>query len=151
MVLWIVLLVLGMVIWYAEPAKVSTRSDPPSSSIKTATITPTAEVVRARVVPYKNPNGKRMQEVLVDWKNIGETTIRAVDADIIPYDARGNRLDDNAYDDYAIYAVSDVDPGVAPGHTYREPRGSGFKLTLESGAAKRVEVRITETVELGAY
>ena len=90
--------------------------------------------------------------VLVDWKNTGTTTIRAVDADIIPYDVRGNKLELSGATDKPIYAVDDSSPGIAPGEKYTEPMGQGYILGWVGVAeAARVEVRITEVVESGAY
>jgi len=88
--------------------------------------------------------------VLVDWRNTGTTRIRAVDADITPYAADGNKLKSGA-SDYAIYAVSDSSLGIAPGERYTEPNGKGFILAPGFADAARVEVRITEIVESGAY
>jgi hypothetical protein len=88
--------------------------------------------------------------VLVDWRNTGTTTIRAVDADITSYDARGNKLDSGARD-YAIYAVSDSSRGIAPGKRYTEPDGKGFILAPGVGKAARVDVKITEVVESETY
>jgi hypothetical protein len=111
---------------------------------------PSVKVVKARVVPYLAPDGRRTQMVLVDWRNTGTTTVRAVDADIIPYDANGNRLGSGATD-YAIYAESDSSPGIAPGKRYTEPMGKGFILAPGFAEASRVEINITEVVESGAY
>jgi len=111
---------------------------------------PSAKVVRARVVPFITPDGSRTQMVLVDWRNTGTTTVRAVDADIVPYDASGNRLGSGA-NDYAIYAESDSSPGIAPGKRYTEPKDKGFILSPGFAEAARVEVHITEVVESGAY
>lgn len=109
-----------------------------------------AKVVRVRLVPFTTAQGGRAQMVLVNWTNTGTTTIRAVDADIIPYDALGNKLASGA-SDYAIYAVSDSSPGISPGETYIEPDGKGFTLVPGFANAARVEVNITEVVETGAY
>lgn len=113
---------------------------------------PAAKVVRVRIVPYTTPSGARTQMVLVDWRNAGTTTIRAVDADITPYDANGNALQFSARTDKPIYAVSDSDPGIAPGKTYVEPLGRGYIIGgVGEAEAVRVEVKITEVVESGAY
>jgi hypothetical protein len=110
-----------------------------------------AEVVRVRLVPFENRTGLRSKMVLVDWKNTGTTAIRAVDVDIIPYDARGNRLEAGRKNQ-PIYAVSNSSPGIAPGETYREPDDEGFILDAEFAAMiRRVEVKITEVVEVDAY
>jgi carboxymethylenebutenolidase len=109
-----------------------------------------AEVIRARVVPFSRANSVGTQMVLVDWRNTGTTTIRAVDADIIPFDARGRRLESGAMNK-PIYAVSDSSPGIAPGETYVEPNGDGFILAPGFPKAARVKVTITEVVESGAY
>jgi hypothetical protein len=110
---------------------------------------PSAEVVRARLVPYTTPAGLRTKIVLVDWKNTGETVIRAVDADIAAYDRRGNKLGSV---NYTIYAVSNNSPGVSPGETYRESVGEGFAWDPAiTSNATRVDVSITEVVEHDAY
>ena len=113
---------------------------------------PAAKVVRVRLVPYTTPDGHRTQMLLVDWRNTGTTTIRAVDADITPYDANGNVLEFSARTDKPIYAVSDSDPGIAPGRLYVEPVGRGYIVgSAYEPEAVRVEVKITEVVESGAY
>ncbi|MEX0642957.1 MAG: dienelactone hydrolase family protein [Pirellulales bacterium] len=114
---------------------------------------PSAEVIRTRLVPFTTPGGVRTQMVLVDWKNTGTTIIRAADADIIPYDARGNRLD-SGWKGKPIYAVDDSSPGIAPGETYVEPKGKGYILMpIDPGTPKaaKVVIKITEVVESGAY
>ena len=108
------------------------------------------DVVRVRLVPFKTPNGARTQKVLVDWKNTGTTTIRAVDADIVPYDKKGNRLESGT-SDYTIYAVSDSSPGVAPGDIYKQTKDEGFVLIPGPAMAARVEIKVTEAVESGAF
>jgi hypothetical protein len=110
----------------------------------------TAEVVKVRVVPFTTAQGVRTQMVLVDWRNTGTTTIRAIDADIIVYDDRGNVLDSGAKD-YTIYAVSDDSPGIVPGEIYTEPKGKGFTLMPGSTKARRAQVTITKVVESGAF
>jgi hypothetical protein len=113
---------------------------------------PAAKVARVRVVPFTTVSGVHTQMVLIDWRNTGRTTIRAVDADIIPYDAQGNRLELSGATDKPIYAVDDSSPGIAPGEKYTEPMGQGYILGWVGVAeAARVEVRITEVVESGAY
>jgi len=111
---------------------------------------PAAVVVRARLVPFSRAQSVGTQMVLVDWRNTGTTTIRAVDADIITFDARGRRLESGAKNK-PIYAVSDSSPGIAPGETYTEPNGEGFILAPDFTRAARVRVKITEVVESGAY
>jgi hypothetical protein len=89
--------------------------------------------------------------VLVDWKNTGTAVIRAVDADIIPYDARGNRLE-GGRKDKPIYAVPNSSPGIASGEIYREPNGEGLILDPEfADATRRVDIKITTVVETDAY
>ncbi len=116
---------------------------------------PAAKVVRVRLVPYTTPDGHRTQMLLVDWRNTGTTTIRAVDADITAYDGIGNMLQlfgDSGTINYTIYAVADSSAGIAPGELYVEPLGQGFVLpSVGALEAVRVEVKITEVVESGAY
>lgn len=116
------------------------------------------EVIRARLVRVRTAGGLNTKTVLVDWKNIGAATVRAVDANIILFDARGRKIDirgrgDAFYvRDYAIYAVSDSSPGIAPGETYTEPSDRGFIVEPDDAEiARRVRVEITEVVETGAY
>jgi hypothetical protein len=111
---------------------------------------PSAKVIKARLVPFINPDGERYTMVMVDWKNTGTTRIRAVDANIFAYAADGTISEWSRYD-HPIYAVSDTDPGIAPGKTYKEPTGRGYILAPGFGAAARVEATITEVVEHGAY
>ncbi len=116
---------------------------------------PAAKIVRVRLVPYTTPDEFRTQMLLVDWRNTGTTTIRAVDADITAYDATGNKLrlwNGNYTINYTVYAVGDSSPGIAPGRVYTEPLGEGFALPLiDSPEAAKAEVKITEVVESGAY
>jgi hypothetical protein len=111
---------------------------------------PSAKVIRARLVPFINPDGERYTMVMVDWRNTGTTRIRAVDANIFAYAADGTISEWSRYD-HPIYAVSDTEPGIGPGKTYKEPTGRGYILAPGFDAAARVEVTITEVVESGAY
>jgi hypothetical protein len=88
--------------------------------------------------------------VMVDWRNTGTTRIRAVDANIFAYAADGTISEWSRYD-HPIYAVSDTEPGIGPGKTYKEPTGRGYILAPGFDAAARVEVTIMEVVESGAY
>lgn len=119
---------------------------PESKQIPVAAV----EVIRVRVSPFESAAGLQLKVVLVDWKNVGEVPIRAVDANIILFDER-SRLDGGAKD-YAIYAVSDDSPGVVPGEVYREPLDRGHILDRELATrAIRARVEITEVLESGAY
>jgi hypothetical protein len=141
----------------SQPSSAPTTTIPPIGATKTsddipiARPRPSAEVVRARLVPYTTPAGFRTKMVLVDWRNTGETVIRAVDANITIFDARGNQLEDSRTNE-PIYAVSNNLAGVAPGTIYREPNDQGYILgSTGAAAARRVEVSITEVVERDAY
>lgn len=112
--------------------------------------TPSVEIVNVRLVPFRTPNGERTQKVLIDFKNTGTTTVRAVDADIIPFGPKGNRLG-NAVHDYCIYAVLDSKPGIAPRDTYRTPESEGHVLRPGYVKPVKVEVNVTEVVERGAF
>lgn len=108
------------------------------------------KIKRTRVVLFTAANGRAAQMVLVDWQNVGNTPIRAVFADIVPYDASGKRVDSGA-DDYCIYATwSNDDAGIVPGQIYEEPDGEGFVLLSYPGLvepASGVHIRITRTKE----
>lgn len=101
-----------------------------------------ASLVKARLAPYRTAQGESAQEVLIDWKNVGNATITVVHADIVAYDRAGNVLGSSA-SDYTVFASS-VAGGVKPGRIYHEPRGDGFVLIPSlDGHASRVSVRIT--------
>lgn len=106
------------------------------------TSTQSAEVVRARVVPFTTAMGEAAQMVLIDWKNTGGTPIRTVYADIIPIGADGTVLESGA-SDYTIFAAEEESEAVQPGRVYREPNGEGFVLFPAYGLAVRARARIT--------
>lgn len=106
------------------------------------------EVVRTRIVPYKLPaNGQAAQMVLIDWKNTSDEAVNAAFADIVPYDADGERLPSGA-EDYCIYrSGGDSESEVEPGQIYVEPEEQGFiLLSSVFGQAARVEARITRLI-----
>ncbi len=106
-------------------------------------------ILRVRVETY-TLDGRRLRVVCVDWKNEGERPIRAVDADITLYDAVGSVID-FPIRDYAIYAVSDEQPGVVPGERHRTPKHQGFILPPGVGGVEGARARVTEVVEHGAF
>lgn len=108
-----------------------------------------AEILRVRLIPWTNPDGRALQMVLVDWKNTGSTPIRIVKADITPYDASGTPIGNGAAG-YPIFAAPDATPGIAPGAPYEEADDDGFVLVNAPGLwprASTVDVRITEVRE----
>jgi len=122
---------------------------PPKPSAPSVPGQPQATLVRARLVPFRTAQGLAAQMVIVDWKNTGNTPIRAVHATMTPYDAAGRPLTNGAKD-YTIYATfTNESPGIAPGETYVEPEDEGFVLTPGAGnrEAVRVDVTITRAME----
>jgi hypothetical protein len=104
-----------------------------------------AAILRTRLVPWTNPEGRELQMVLTDWKNTGQTPIRVVKADIASYDASGAPIDNGATD-YPIFAAPDASPGVPPGAGYEAADDDGFVLVNAPGLwprASTVDVRIT--------
>src|SRR5690606_28108228 len=95
-------------------------------------------VVRVRVETHTLDSGRRAQVVCVDWKNEGDRPIRAVDADIVLFDGRGEPID-FPIRDYCIYAESDEKPGVLPGDRHRTPKHLGFVLPLTLEHVDRAE------------
>jgi hypothetical protein len=121
--------------WTIANAVSKSRLPPPKGSV---------EILSFRLVPWANPQGHVLKEVLVDWRNVGDTPVRAVSADVLGYDAQGNRI--QAIADYTIFTVfDDRDRGIPPGAAYKEPEGEGMKLFPETA---RVEVRIADVFEL---
>ncbi len=98
-----------------------------------------------RIVPWKSAaNGKRMQMVMVTWKNTGTVPIALVEAEITAFNAQGETLSSSVAE-YTIYAAEKVADRIQPGKTYTDPEGEGFILIpdLDGVLAKTVEVRIT--------
>jgi len=107
------------------------------------------EIAAVRLEEWTNPEGRKFQMVLVDWKNTGDTPVRVVKADITPHYRRGEVVVDTGASDYVIYAVPDSQPGILPGETYREALDDGFLLVVAPGhrPPAKVEVRVTEVRE----
>ena len=111
---------------------------------------PKAEIVQARVVPFTTADRHAVHMVLIDWKKTGTPPVRIVHASITIYDANGNVFD--RAPDYTIYSVSNSDPGIAPGETYREPTAEGYMVlnVLSNPAPVHLEAVITEVSSEGA-
>ncbi len=107
------------------------------------------EVVRNQLVPYRLPgSGQTVQMVLIDWRNISDSPVGVVFADITAYDADGNELQSGAKD-YCIFSASEGDHSrVKPGEVYVEPEDQGFVLLSNAfGIADRIEVKLTRLYE----
>jgi hypothetical protein len=70
--------------------------------------------LNSKVVNFTNPDGKKMQNVIVRWKNTGNSAIRVIDAYITHWARSREML--GKYN-YTIFAVSDDAPGVNPSET----------------------------------
>ena len=132
-----------------EPAAKSEQEPHPNAGVTTHHTT-TATVQNSRLTSFVSPaNGKKMQMVMVTWKNTGSTPIRVVDAEIVHRDSSNAVLGTH---NYTIFSASDTSPGVAPGETYSTPAGEGFLLPGFRGLpnykeSKTVRVRITAVLE----
>ncbi len=78
--------------------------------------------------------GKTDPMIYVDWQNTGPTPIRAVRANLKVFDATNKVVFDKP--GATIYVKPDVDPGIAPGATFKEPEGEGYIPALPPGAKK---------------
>lgn len=108
------------------------------------------KVLKTRLVPFENPNGLRSKTVLVEWKNVGDAPVRALDVDIYLLDRRGRLLE--VVESQPVYAVSDDSPGIAPGETYEDGDDEGYITdpTL-APTAFRARVKVKQVVTRGAY
>jgi hypothetical protein len=102
------------------------------------------EIVKARLEPFRTPDGTNTRLVCVDFKNTGNRPVRVVDGDIKVFDPQEKLLFSV---NYTLYAESDQHPGIAPGETHVRPPGRGFILPPMLRGAIRVEVTITKVKE----
>jgi hypothetical protein len=91
-----------------------------------------AEVVRVRLVPYTNPQGRILQMLLIDWKNTGTLPIGLVNATVTFFDADGQQLDEIR--NWSVYATHDQKKAIKPGQAYEALPGDGFVFMTPDGA-----------------
>lgn len=118
----------------AIPALVTGCGPPPVASVS---------IISSDLDSFRNPDGKRFQEVISTWTNTGSTPIRVLDADIVTYTRDGTPITSV---NYTIYDASDDEAGIAPGEIYTDPYGHGFKLPVISTAVS-VDVTATRALE----
>ena len=98
-----------------------------------------AEKVNVRLEPWTNPKGKQIKMLYIDWKNVGNTPIRVLSADMTFYDANGNVVD--SIQDCAIYACWKGESGIAPGESYIVPTGKGFFVHDPTISTAKAEIK----------
>jgi hypothetical protein len=131
----------------AAPGQTNRVAENPTTATKALAV----KVVNARLVPFTMPDGTPTKAVVVEWRNTGSLSVRAVDADIVVLERRGRALEGGATD-YTIYAVSDSSTGIEPGANYTQTADKGFILDAETAKlARRVRVKITEVLGSGAF
>ncbi len=125
------------------------QSEEPTATEQTIG-TATAKILSSELVDFTNDDGKKMQKVVVHWKNTGKTPVRAIDAEIIHWDVSDRMLGDY---NYTIFAVSDDDSGIAPGEV-QVTKGfilPGFQGIPGYERSKRVDVRIRTVDEHSGF
>ena len=116
-------------------------SPPPASTARVSS----AEVVRTELRPMRMANGAESKSIVVTWRNTGETPIRAVHADMRVFNSDGELTGLGVgAKDYAIYAVSEANPGVAPGNTHSEENGFVLPIGTNATTAEATITRVTE-------
>ncbi|MDO8649750.1 MAG: hypothetical protein Q7K33_00305 [Candidatus Berkelbacteria bacterium] len=100
-------------------------------------------------MPYTLPaNGQLVQKVLIDWKNTSDLPAGAAFADIVAYDADGEKLQSGTKD-YCIFSYDGCEESkILPGKTYIEPDDDGYVLLSNAfGRAEHVEAKITKLLD----
>jgi hypothetical protein len=90
-----------------------------------------AEVVRVRLVPFTNPQGKVLQMLLIDWKNTGTLPIGQVNATVTFFDADGQQLDEIR--NWSVFATHDQKKAIKPGQAYEALNNDGFVFMTPDG------------------
>lgn len=103
-----------------------------------------AEVVRTRLVPYITAQGKKLQMLLVDWKNTGPSPIGQVQATLTFFDADGRQIDEVR--NWTLFVTHDEKKMIKPGRTYEDLNGDGFVITTpddsKAATAKAVLTKV---------
>lgn len=103
-----------------------------------------AEVVRTRLVPYITAQGKKLQMLLVDWKNTGPAPIGQVQATLTFFDADGRQIDE--VKNWSLFVTYDEKKMVKPGRIYEDLNGDGFVVTTpddsKAATAKAVLTKV---------
>lgn len=86
-----------------------------------------AEVVRTRLVPYVTAQGKKLQMLLIDWKNTGPSPIGQVKATLTFFDADGRQIDE--VKNWSLFVTYDEKKMIKPGRIYEESNDGGFVVT----------------------
>jgi hypothetical protein len=90
-----------------------------------------AEVVRTRLIPFTNPQGKVLQMLLIDWKNIGTLPVGQVNATVTFFDADGQQLDEIR--NWSVFATHDQKKTIKPGQAYEALDTDGFVFMTPDG------------------
>jgi hypothetical protein len=90
-----------------------------------------AEVVRVRLVPFTNPQGKVLQMMLIDWKNTGTLPIGQVNATVTFFDADGQQLDEIR--NWSVFATYDPKKTIKSGQAYEALNIDGFVFITPDG------------------
>lgn len=106
---------------------------------------------RSSVNPEIVADGRDINELRITWKNTGTTNIHGVKADIELLDNQGQVIEKIKYWVYAADGwtvpsekpAPNASPGIAPGETYTDPPGQGFKLLPTGLAVVPSNARVT--------
>lgn len=103
-----------------------------------------------RVERWTNPMGRDLLMLYVDWTNGGNQPIRKLKGIIRIYDADGFELPcGTGGSSYLVYSEFAEDPGIAPGESYRAPKGKGFILFPTGREPKSAGFEVTEVSDVG--
>lgn len=99
-----------------------------------------AEIINTRLVNWTNPEGRRMQMLLIDWRNTGSEPIGQVKATMTFFDASGRQIEE--VKSYNIFVTYDPKNTIKPGQSYKEPNGQGFVVLSGAASAKAVLTKV---------
>jgi hypothetical protein len=108
-------------------------------------------VPKSAINPEIVAEGREMAELRITWKNTGSTNIHGVKADIELLDNQGQVIEKMKY---WVFATSgwglsgetpepNAGPGIAPGVTYTDPPGEGFRLLTTGSGIVPFNARVT--------
>jgi hypothetical protein len=127
-------------------SEMNSRTAAPQSA-NTRAVTPAAitqaKIMRVRIVPFTNPQGRRFQMVMIDWRNTGTLPIAALFVRVDLYDVKGQFMSLESAASMCVFAAETESQKVQPSKTYQEPAGDGFVVVSATGnIARRANVEI---------
>lgn len=128
---------------YVKAPKKASASSKESSASSASEEAPQVEISRVRIVPFVNSQGRKLQMVMIDWKNTGALPIAALHVSLDLYDEKGQLMKEESLASECIFTAKRQGQAIKPGDAYEEPIGEGIVVLSPTGnSARRAEVEI---------